>query len=62
MRAALSAIDRYCLPISVGVVPEPASNWPGFWMPTLSYLKRQVTLGLPPRPVSKRYCALSVTT
>ena len=36
MRRALSAIERYCLPISVGVVPDPASNWPGFCFLMLS--------------------------
>jgi len=32
----LSVIERYLRPINVGVVPEPASNRPGFRIPRLS--------------------------
>lgn len=45
----------------VGVVPEPASTWPGLWMPELRYRDRQVTVGRPPAARSKRYMDFSET-
>jgi hypothetical protein len=32
--SALSVIATRSGPISVGVVPDPCSLWPGFWVPS----------------------------
>ena len=60
--SALSVIATRSEPMSVGVVPEPRSVWPGLSWPVLGYVSRHVTTGVPSAPVSKRYMAPSVTT
>jgi hypothetical protein len=41
----------------VGVVPDPASAWPGFTMPEFRYVRLHCTFGLPLR-ARKRYMRL----
>ena len=45
----------------VGVVPEPASTWPGLTMPESLYFAFHWTRGLPPRRAQKRYIRESST-
>src|SRR3954464_6197599 len=46
-------VDFVCFPggqSSVGVVPDPALNWPGFCTPLLRYFDFQITRGFSPAP------------
>ena len=47
--------------MSVGVVPEPALIWPGFWTPLLRYFAFQTTFGSRFEPARNLYSDLSVT-
>src|SRR3954451_3270454 len=46
---------------SVGVVPDPALNWPGFCTPLLRYFDFHTTFGFSDEPARDLYIDLSVT-
>src|SRR3954454_15824353 len=58
--SALSVIATKPDGVIVGVVPEPTSVWPGFIVPSFSYVVRQVVAGVPSAPAWRRYSAASV--